>query len=191
MKKLLILFLLLPPVLFAAERPNIVFIIADDLGYGDLSSYGQKNFETPTIDSLAAQGLRFTDHYDAGSTVCSPSRASLMTGRDPGHVSIRGNGEFALRPDPLDLTVATLLQSAGYRTAMIGKSCVTGNTQTPEVVLDKGFDVFYGTTDHRDGHFRYPLFVYFSRPTELFTVSCLLCFRRVRTLINSTLGRRA
>jgi arylsulfatase A-like enzyme len=152
----------LPAALFAAPPaapPNIVFIIADDLGYGDLSSYGQKNFKTPTLDSLAAGGLRFTSHY-AGATVCAPSRAALMTGRDPGHVSIRGNGPFPLRPDPLDTTVATLLRSAGYRTAMIGKSCVTGNTQTPEVVLAKGFDVFYGTTDHRDGHHRYPKFIY-------------------------------
>jgi arylsulfatase A-like enzyme len=83
-----------------------------------------------------------------------------MTGRDPGHATIRGNGPFSLRPDPLDITVGTMLQRAGYRTAMVGKSCVTGNTQTPEVVLSKGFDVFYGTTDQKDGHFRYPKFVY-------------------------------
>lgn len=154
---------LLPGALLAAppapSLPNIVFIIADDLGYGDLSCYGQKNFQTTAIDSLAAAGLRFTDHY-AGATVCAPSRAALLTGRDPGHVSIRGNGPFSLRPAPLDTTVATLLRSAGYRTAMIGKSCVTGDVQTPEVVLAKGFDVFYGTTDHRDGHFRYPEFLY-------------------------------
>ena len=161
MKNLLGL-LFLPAALFAAPAappPNIVLIIADDLGYGDLSCYGQKNFQTPTLDALAAGGLRFTQHY-AGATVCAPSRAALMTGLDPGHVSVRGNGPVDLRPDPLDITVATLLRSAGYRTAMIGKSCVTGNTQTPEVVLAKGFDVFYGTTDHRDGHFRYPKFVY-------------------------------
>jgi arylsulfatase A-like enzyme len=152
--------LLLPAALFAAPPPpNVVFIIADDLGYGDLSAYGQKHFQTPALDALAAKGLRFTNHY-SGSTVCAPSRAALLTGRDTGHVSLRGNGNFSLRPDPLDITVASLLQSAGYRTAMIGKSCVTGNTQSPEVVLAKGFDVFYGTTDHRDGHFRYPKFIY-------------------------------
>ena len=153
---------LLPAALFAAPSvpsPNVVFIIADDLGYGDLGSYGQKNFRTPALDSLAAGGLRFTNHY-AGAPVCAPSRAALLTGRDTGHASLRGNGSFSLRPDPLDTTVATLLQSAGYRTAMIGKSCVTGNVQAPEVVLAKGFDVFYGTTDHRDGHFRYPKFIY-------------------------------
>ena len=165
LRPLLVLLLpaaLVPAALFAApssRSPNIVFIIADDLGYGDLGAYGQKNFQTPTLDSLAARGLRFTQHY-SGAPVCAPSRAALLTGRDTGHVSLRGNGPLALRPDPLDLTVATLLRSAGYRTAMIGKSCVTGNVQDPALVLSKGFDVFYGTTDHRDGHFRYPKFLY-------------------------------
>lgn len=153
-----ILLLLLSAVV-ALAKPNIVFIITDDLGYGDLSCYGQKFFETPVLDGLASKGLRFTDFY-SGATVCAPARCSLMTGRDPGHATIRGNGPFALRPDPQDITVGTMLQRAGYRTAMVGKSCVTGNTQTPEVVLSKGFDVFYGTTDHKDGHFRYPKFVY-------------------------------
>jgi len=153
-----LLFLALSAVA-AVAKPNIVFIITDDLGYGDLSCYGQKHFKTPVLDGLASKGLRFTDFY-SGATVCAPARCSLMTGRDPGHATIRGNGEFALLPDPQDITVGTQLQRAGYRTAMVGKSCVTGNTQTPEVVLAKGFDVFYGTTDHRDGHFRYPKFVY-------------------------------
>ncbi|MGE9269822.1 MAG: sulfatase-like hydrolase/transferase [Verrucomicrobiales bacterium] len=127
-------------------------------GYGDLSCYGQRHFETPILDDLAKNGLRFTDHY-SGATVCSPARCSLMTGRDAGHASIRGNGPHVLLPDPPDKTVATYLRQAGYCMAMIGKSSVTGNTQTPQTVLEKGFDVFYGTTDHRDGHFRYPLFV--------------------------------
>ncbi|MGB1129334.1 MAG: arylsulfatase, partial [Haloferula sp.] len=141
------------------QLANILFIITDDLGYGDLSCYGQKQFKTPVLDGLAGNGLRFTDFY-SGSTVCAPARCSLMTGRDQGHATIRGNGAYALRPDPQDLTVATLLKGAGYRTGMIGKSCVTGNTQNPEVVLAKGFDVFYGTTSHVDGHFRFPKFVY-------------------------------
>lgn len=153
------LFLFFLSVLVASARPNIVYILTDDLGYGDLSCYGQAHFETPVLDGLAERGLRFTDHY-SGATVCAPARCSLMTGRDPGHAWIRGNGPFALRPDPEDLTVATLLQRAGYHTALIGKSTVTGNTQTPETALQKGFDVFYGTTDHRDGHFRYPEFIY-------------------------------
>lgn len=144
---------------FAAAKPNIVFIIADDLGYGDLACYGQKTIQTPVLDKLAAGGIRFTQHY-SGSTVCAPSRSTLMTGLDTGSTWLRGNGEFELRPDPEDLTVATLLQRAGYRTAMVGKSCVSGNTQNPRHVLNKGFDVFYGTTSHKDGHYRYPLFVY-------------------------------
>jgi arylsulfatase A-like enzyme len=143
----------------AAAKPNIVFIIADDLGYGDLGCYGQKTTRTPVLDKLAAGGIRFTQHY-SGAPVCAPSRSTLMTGLDTGSTWLRGNGEFELRPDPEDLTVATLLQRAGYRTAMVGKSCVSGNTQNPQHVLKKGFDVFYGTTSHKDGHFRYPLFVY-------------------------------
>ncbi|BCX47955.1 N-acetylgalactosamine-6-sulfatase [Haloferula helveola] len=143
----------------AFAKPNILFIITDDLGYGDLGCYGQKHFKTPVLDGLAKNGLRFTDHY-SGTTVCAPSRCALMTGRDTGHASIRGNGAFTLLPDPQDPTIASMLKSAGYRTAMIGKSCVTGNTQDPKVVLNKGFDVFYGTTSHVDGHWRYPEFIY-------------------------------
>ncbi len=155
----LLVLLACAPCPAAAPRPNIVLILADDLGYGDLSCYGQKHFQTPHLDRIAAEGVRFTDHY-AGATVCAPSRCCLMTGLHGGHAGIRGNGPFELRPDPADVTVATLLQRAGYRTAMIGKSCVTGNTQTPATVLAKGFDVFYGTTSHKDGHFRFPRFVY-------------------------------
>lgn len=142
-----------------AAPPNIVLVIADDLGYGDLSCYGQGRWRTPVLDGLAENGVRFTDHY-SGSTVCAPSRTALMTGRDTGHCSVRGNGAFQLEENPGDFTVAQLLKQAGYRTAMIGKSCVTGNTQDPDFVLTKGFDVFYGTTSHEDGHFRYPKFVY-------------------------------
>jgi arylsulfatase A-like enzyme len=152
-----ILFTLLLAAAAHAGKPNIVLIFADDLGYGDLSSYGQKFFQTPHIDALAAGGIRFTDHY-SGNTVCAPSRDSLMTGRDSGHTSIRGNGEFEL--PATDTTIATLLKQSGYRTALIGKSCVTGNTQTPGTLATHGFEYFFGTTDHRDGHFRYPKFIY-------------------------------
>lgn len=154
-----LILLLLSLTSLQAAPPNVIFIITDDLGYGDLSCYGQKHFTTPHLDRMAAEGIRFTQHY-SGATVCAPSRCSLMTGRDTGHASIRGNGPFALRPDPDDMTIASLLRNAGYQTALIGKSCVTGNTQTPETLTEKGFDYFYGTTDHKDGHFRYPLFVY-------------------------------
>ena len=154
-----IFLILLLAVSLASAKPNIIFIITDDLGYGDLGCYGQKTTQTPVLDKLAAEGIRFTQHY-SGSTVCAPARSTLMTGLDTGSTWLRGNGEFELRPDPEDLTVATLLQRAGYRTAMVGKSCVSGNTQNPEHVLNKGFDVFYGTTSHKDGHFRYPHFIY-------------------------------
>lgn len=163
LKILLFLLALTSPLL--AQKPNIIFIIADDLGYNDISAYGQKNFSTPNIDQLATNGIRFTRHY-SGATVCNPSRCSLMTGRDGGHASVRGNGVFAI-PDE-ETTVGEIAKSAGYNTAMIGKSCVTGNTQTPESVLDAGFSFFYGTTDHRDGHFRYPEFVYRNTEKVLF-----------------------
>lgn len=149
------------PALHAAEKtkPNIVIILADDLGYGDLSCQGQQFFKTPNIDRMATEGVRFTQHY-SGSAVCAPSRCSLMTGRDTGHSSIRGNGPNDLKPDPEDITIATLLRNAGYTTAMIGKSCVNGNTQNAAVPNQKGFDHFFGTTDHRDAHNRFPPFVY-------------------------------
>src|ERR1044071_8583778 len=81
----------------AARKPNILFILADDLGYGDLGCYGQKKIQTPNIDKLAAEGMRFTDFY-AGSTVCAPSRACLMTGLHTGHGLIRGNKNLSLQP---------------------------------------------------------------------------------------------
>ena len=102
----------------AAERPNIIFILADDLGYGELGCYGQKQIQTPNLDRMAAEGMRFTDCY-AGSTVCAPSRCTLMTGLHTGHARIRGNDPVPLRPE--DVTVAEILKPAGYATALIGK----------------------------------------------------------------------
>lgn len=99
-------------------RPNILLIQADDLGYGDLGVYGQTRFRTPSLDRMAAEGVRFTQYY-AGSTVCAPSRTSLLTGLHTGHAYIRGNAELSLRPE--DTTVAEVLQAAGYRTALFGK----------------------------------------------------------------------
>ncbi|NUN03496.1 MAG: sulfatase-like hydrolase/transferase, partial [Bryobacteraceae bacterium] len=96
-----------------ASKPNIIFLLADDLGYGDLSCYGQKRFSTPNLDRVAAEGTRFTQAY-AGSTVCAPSRCCLMTGLHSGHATVRGNKkpEVGLRPE--ETTVASLLQKAGY-----------------------------------------------------------------------------
>ena len=103
--------------------PNVLLIQADDLGYGDLSAYGQTRFQTPSLDRLAAEGIRFT-HYYAGSTVCAPSRAALLTGMHTGHGWIRGNGGLPEGDVPLraeDVTVAEVLRDAGYRTAIVGK----------------------------------------------------------------------
>ena len=132
-------------------RPNIILIQADDLGYGDLSAYGQGKFQTPGIDRLAKEGIRFTSYY-SGSTVCAPSRAALMTGMHTGHAWIRGNGEIPLRPE--DVTVAMLLRDAGYRTAVIGKwgLGMAGSTGQPD---KKGFDSSFGFLDHRHAHRQY------------------------------------
>ncbi|MEM1297477.1 MAG: arylsulfatase, partial [Verrucomicrobiota bacterium] len=141
----------------SAERPNIIYIIVDDMGYGDLSCYGQKSWQTPNIDRLATEGIKFTSHY-SGSTVCAPSRSSLMTGQDQGHTRIRGNGNHQLLPE--DITVAELLKEAGYRTGMIGKSCVTGNTKDAQCPHECGFDYFYGTLSHVTAHHHWPQFVF-------------------------------
>ena len=106
------------------KHPNIIFIMADDLGYGDLGCYGQKEIKTPNIDRLAAEGTRFTDCY-AGSTVCAPTRCVLMTGLHTGHAFVRGNREVrpeGQAPMPADIvTLPRLLKKAGYTTGMFGK----------------------------------------------------------------------
>ena len=142
----------------AAERPNIVFILADDLGYGDLSCYGQTKFATPNIDRMAAEGLRFTQHY-SGSTVCAPSRACLMTGKHTGHTWQRANGGPGMRSDPEDVTIARLLKTAGYRTALIGKSPIIKDDQG-RLPNAKGFDHFFGYASHGAAHRYYPKFLW-------------------------------
>ena len=131
-----------------AARPNILLVQADDLGYGDLSAYGQSKFQTPNLDRLAREGTRFTQYY-AGSTVCAPSRAALMTGLHTGHAWIRGNGEIPLREQ--DVTVATVLRDAGYRTAVIGKWGL-GGPGSAGLPPRKGFDYSFGFLDHRHAH---------------------------------------
>ena len=131
-----------------ARPPNIVIVQADDLGYGDLSAYGQSQFRTPALDRLAANGIRFTQYY-AGSTVCAPSRAALMTGLHTGHAWIRGNGEIPLREE--DVTIAMALRDAGYRTAVIGKWGL-GRPGTAGQPDRKGFDYAFGFLDHRHAH---------------------------------------
>jgi arylsulfatase A-like enzyme len=140
-----------PAISQGQPRPNIILIQADDLGYGDLSAYGQARFQTPGIDRLAREGIRFTSYY-SGSTVCAPSRAALMTGMHTGHAWIRGNGEIPLRPE--DTTVAMLLRDAGYRTAVVGKwgLGMAGTTGQPD---KKGFEYSFGFLDHRHAHRQY------------------------------------
>ena len=153
----------------APERPpNIVFILADDLGYGELGSYGQDEIRTPRLDALAAQGLRFTQHY-SGSPVCAPSRCVLLTGLHTGHAFIRDNDEMnqrgdvwndpaleGQRPIPEEtVTLAELLKARGYATAAIGKWGLgwTGSSGDPN---RQGFDLFYGYTCQRVAHNYYP-----------------------------------
>src|SRR5437899_97725 len=138
----------------AAEphRPNIVFILADDLGYGDVGCYGQQRIRTPNIDNLAAEGMRFTQCY-AGSTVCAPSRCALMTGLHTGHATVRGNAFVPLRAQ--DVTVAEVLKRAGYTTALIGKWGL-GEPGTSGVPNRKGFDTFFGYLNQGHAHNYYP-----------------------------------
>lgn len=137
------------------DQPNIIWIVADDLGYNDLSCMGQKNFSTPSIDQMAKEGMRFTQFY-AGCTVCAPSRACFLTGLHTGHVFQRFNGDVQFREDPLDRSVATFLKEAGYTTAMIGKSGLSCNSTDGDLPGRKGFDFFFGYTSHREAHRYYP-----------------------------------
>ena len=147
-------------LLNAAERPNIVFILADDLGVGDLGCFGQTRIQTPNIDRMHSEGMSFTQHY-SGSTVCAPSRSCLMTGQHTGHTFMRGNGpKVQLRDDPQDLTVAHYLQKAGYKTAMIGKSCVSCGIPELDFPKLKGFDHFFGVMSHSEAHHYFPPVIY-------------------------------
>ena len=137
------------------DRPNIVYIMADDLGYGDLGCYGQKLIKTPNIDRLAKRGMRFTDFY-AGSTVCAPSRCVLMTGLDTGHCFIRGNGKDNLRPE--DVTVAEVLKRADYATGQVGKWGL-GHEGSTGLPTRQGFDFFFGYLDQHHAHLFYPTFL--------------------------------
>ena len=143
---------------FAAEpgrRPNIVFILADDLGYGDLGCYGQKRILTPHLDRMAKEGMRFTQFY-AGSTVCAPSRCTLMTGLHTGHCFIRGNARENLRPT--DVTVARILKEGGCATGLVGKWGL-GHEGSNGVPTRQGFDSFYGYLDQVHAHNYYPAFL--------------------------------
>ena len=146
----------------AADRPNIIFVLADDLGYGDLSCFGQKNFTTPNIDSLAAEGMKFTQHY-AGCTVCAPSRCALMTGLHTGHSVVRGNSEVLPEGQTAmpgeTFTVAHMLRSAGYATGLFGKWGL-GSPDSASEPLKMGFDRFFGYNCQRLAHHYYPYFLW-------------------------------
>ncbi len=136
----------------AFRKPNVVFILADDLGYGDLGCYGQNQILTPQLDRLAKEGMRFTNHY-AGSTVCAPSRCCLLTGRHTGHVPIRGNRFGALSGQ--DVTIGQVLQRAGYDTAVIGKWGL-GPDPPPGDPEKFGFAYFFGCLENVHAHNHFP-----------------------------------
>ncbi|WKN41877.1 arylsulfatase [Tunicatimonas pelagia] len=146
------------------ESPNIIFIMADDLGYGDLGCYGQSDIQTPDIDELAAQGIRFTQFY-AGSTVCAPSRAVLMTGQHTGRNQVRGNAGGNIDRQTLrdeDITIAEVLKGADYQTALVGKWGL-GEINQEGHPLKQGFDSFYGYLNQKHAHNYYPEFLWNNR----------------------------
>ncbi len=156
------------------QKPNIIYILADDLGYGELGINGQKIIQTPNIDALAASGMTFTQHY-SGAPVCAPARCVLLTGQHMGHAFIRGNDEWASRgkvwdyaaaavdpnlegqrpiPDSI-VTIAEMLKTEGYKTAVIGKWGL-GAPATEGIPSRQGFDYFYGYNCQRQAHNLYP-----------------------------------
>lgn len=144
------------PFASRGRQPNIIYILADDLGYGDLGCYGQARIATPNLDRMAAEGVRFTQHY-AGSTVCAPSRCVLMTGLHTGHCRIRGNRLVPLLGE--DVTVAELLKQEGYATGLVGKWGLgeAGSTGIPN---RQGFDTFFGYLNQQAAHNYYPEFLW-------------------------------
>jgi len=138
-----------------ADKPNIIYILLDDAGYGDFGCYGQKTLLTPNVDRMAGEGMKFTRHY-AGSTVCAPSRCVLMTGLHTGHGRVRANGPSEL-PDT-DLTVSRLLKDAGYLTACIGKYGL-GMPAPEDDPQKKGFDYFFGYVNTAHAHNGYTTFL--------------------------------
>jgi arylsulfatase A-like enzyme len=147
----------------APAKPNIIFILADDLAQGDLGCYGQKLIQTPNLDRMAAEGTRYTQAY-SGTSVCAPSRSSLMTGLHMGHCPVRGNREIAKGEGQLPLpggtvTVASTLKNAGYATACVGKWGM-GMFNTSGSPLKTGFDHFYGYNCQRHAHSYFPAYLY-------------------------------
>ncbi len=144
----------------ASQKPNLVFILADDLGYGDIGCFGQAEIATPHLDRMAAEGTRFTNAY-AGSTVCAPSRGALMTGLHTGHATVRGNRRPGITSgyflDAGDITVARVLRDAGYATAAIGKwGLGMPGPEAAGLPERQGFDAFFGYLNQTHAHNSYP-----------------------------------
>lgn len=165
MKQVLLALLLLGSShLFAQKKPNIIYIYADDMGYGELGCYGQAKIKTPHLDAMAKEGMRFTQHY-TGAPVCAPARGMLMTGRHSGHSYIHGNYELGGFEDSTEggqmpllehtFTIAKMLKKAGYATAAIGKWGL-GMINTSGDPNQQGFDYFYGYLDQKQAHNHYP-----------------------------------
>jgi uncharacterized sulfatase len=146
---------------FTSAKTNIIFIMADDLGYGDLGCFGQELIKTPELDRMAREGMKFTRFY-SGSTVCAPSRSVLMTGQHMGHTHVRGNAGGDMMRQSLrdeDITVAEKLKEAGYHTALIGKWGL-GEMNQPGHPMKQGFDYFYGYLNQVHAHNFYPEFLW-------------------------------
>lgn len=163
----LVVFLISPTMIHAQQKekkPNIIYIYADDMGYGELGCYGQQKIKTPNLDRMAKEGMRFTDHYTS-TPVCAPARCMLMTGKHGGHTYIHGNYEMGGFPDSLEggqmplpegtFTIGKLMQQAGYATAAIGKWGM-GMQNTTGAPTKQGFDYFYGYLDQKQAHNHYP-----------------------------------
>jgi len=169
MKTLVLTFFFTIISAFAADKPNIIFIMADDLGYRDLGCYGQKLISTPSLDKMAVEGMMFTSCY-SGSTVCAPSRSVLMTGQHTGHTTVRGNmgkggvkglgganGRIPLKAE--DITIAEVLKKEGYVTGMTGKWGL-GEPNTSGEPNEQGFDEFFGYLNQRRAHHYYVNYIW-------------------------------
>ncbi|RRB14236.1 arylsulfatase [Larkinella knui] len=176
----------------AGQKPNIILIVADDLGYGDVGFNGQTKIKTPNLDRLAAEGMNFRQQY-AGTSVCGPSRAALLTGIHTAHATVRELSEWSLNGKPADLipadvTVAEELRRAGYKTGIIGKwgldeGGTTGNA------LAQGFDSFYGFRTHREAHHYYPEYIWQNNEKVLLPEND--CAKKIGTYSNDSFASQA
>jgi len=156
-------------IAYAGTTPNVIYILADDLGYGDLSAFGQTHFNTPNIDALARKGILFTQHYSS-APVCAPARGSLMTGMHVGHGAVRGNAEVqpeGQEPLPANtFTLAHMFKQAGYTTGVFGKWGL-GAPDSASEPLKMGFDRFYGFNCQRQAHHYYPYFLWHDHQRDM------------------------